>query len=77
MKKILASIYLLAFVTAASAQSVPPGTGFSAIPGEKVGQYIFGPYDIVTGWPKDTATVPGHEAWTFAAVRGVFAESVT
>ena len=75
MKKFLASIYLLVCVTAASAQSVPPGTGFAAIPGEKGGQDIFGPYDIVTGWPKDTATMPGHEAWTFAAVRGVFAES--
>ena len=76
MKRFLASIYLLVCVTTASAQSLPPGTGFAAIPGEKGGQDIFGPYDIVTGWPKDTATVPGHEAWTFAAVRGVFAESV-
>ena len=76
MKRFLASIYLLVCVTTASAQSLPPGTGFAAIPSEKGGQDIFGPYDIVIGWPKDTATVPGHEAWTFAAVRGVFAESV-
>ena len=76
MKRFLASIYLLVCVSTASAQSLPPGTGFAAIPSEKGGQDIFGPYDIVAGWPKDTATVPGHEAWTFAAVRGVFAESV-
>ncbi len=52
-----------------------PGTGFAAIPSEIGGQDIFGPYDIVENWPKDTATVVGHEEWTFAAVRGVFAES--
>ena len=49
--------------------------GVAAVPSEKGGQDIFGAYDIVADWPKDLATMPGHEAWTFGAGQSVFAES--
>jgi peptidylamidoglycolate lyase len=48
---------------------------FPAVPGEKGGQDIFGPYAVVAGWPKDISTVPGNEKWTWGAGQGVFAES--
>ena len=38
-------------------------------------QDISGPYDVVEGWPKDLATLPGHEGWTYGSARGIFAES--
>jgi sugar lactone lactonase YvrE len=39
------------------------------------GQEMFGPYDIVKGWPKDISTIPGNEKWTYGAGQSVFAES--
>jgi sugar lactone lactonase YvrE len=39
------------------------------------GQDIFGPYDIVEGWPKDISTLPGNEKWTWGGGMGIFAES--
>ncbi len=48
---------------------------FSAVPGAIGAQDVSGPYEVVEGWPKDLATLPGHEAWTYGAARGVFAES--
>jgi hypothetical protein len=56
------------------AQEGPVST-FAAVPSEKGGQDIFGPYNVDPEWPKDLATLPGHEAWTFGAGQGVFAES--
>jgi hypothetical protein len=38
-------------------------------------QDVSGPYDVVEGWPKDLATLPGHEQWTYGGARGIFAES--
>ncbi len=73
-KLILVSL-LAALNTGVAQETSPPSAGFAAVPGQIGGQDIFGPYDVVENWPKNTATVPGHEAWTFAAVRGVFAES--
>jgi hypothetical protein len=58
----------------AEAQS-KPGVGFAAVPGEIGGQDIFGPYEVVKGWPKDISTLPGHEQWTWGAGQGIFAES--
>jgi hypothetical protein len=58
------------FVTAQ--QSTPR---FAAVPSEKGGQDIFGAYDVDPNWPKDIATLPGHEGWTFGAGQSVFAES--
>ena len=36
---------------------------------------MFGPYDIVKGWPKDISTLPGNEKWTYGAGQSVYAES--
>jgi peptidylamidoglycolate lyase len=47
----------------------------AAVPGQKGGQDIFGPYDVVGDWPKDLTTLPGHSGWTFGAGQSVFAES--
>jgi peptidylamidoglycolate lyase len=49
--------------------------GFSAVPGQKGGQDMFGPYEVVKGWPKDISTLPGHEKWTWGAGQSIFAES--
>ncbi|MEQ1574363.1 MAG: hypothetical protein ABL993_08970 [Vicinamibacterales bacterium] len=56
-----------------SAQQRP--ATIAAIPTEKGGQDIFGGYDVDAAWPKDLATIPGHEGWTFGAGQSVFAES--
>ena len=52
-----------------------PGAGFATIPGQVGGQDLFGPYDIVKGWPKDISTLPGNEKWTWGAGQSVYAES--
>jgi len=52
-----------------------PGAGFAAVPGEKGGWDITGPYEAVPNWPKPMSQLPGHEKWTWGAVEGVFAES--
>ena len=48
---------------------------FAAVPGEKGGQDIWGPYMPQEGWPKDLTTLPGHQGWTFGAGQSVFAEN--
>jgi len=69
-------IGLLADKTARSVQAKEaPGTGFAAIPGQKGGQDIFGPYEIVKDWPKDISTLPGNEKWTWGAGQGIYAEN--
>src|SRR2546428_1023661 len=60
---------------AAQQKGATSGPRFAAVPGEKGGQDIFGPYEVVADWPKDLSTIPGHEAWTFGAGQSVFAES--
>jgi hypothetical protein len=55
---------------AASAQSQSP-----VFPGQRGGQDVFGHYEVVAGWPKPLASVPGHEGWTWGAGQSVFAES--
>ena len=50
-------------------------TSIAAIPNQKGGQDVFGSYEVVQDWPKDLATIPGHEGWTFGAGSSVFAES--
>ena len=47
----------------------------AAIPGEKGGWDITGPYDVVLDWPKPMSQLPGHEKWTWGAVEGIFAEN--
>jgi hypothetical protein len=45
------------------------------IAGTRGGQDVFGPYEVVRGWPKDIASVPGNSAWTYGAAQSVFAET--
>jgi hypothetical protein len=52
-----------------------PGAGFAAIPGQKGGQDIFGPYDVVKDWPQNISTLPGNEKWTWGAGQSVYAEN--
>src|SRR6202795_4663403 len=51
------------------------GAGFAAVPGEKGGWDLTGPYQVVPGWPKPMSQLPGHEKWGWGAVEGIFAES--
>jgi len=54
----------------------PAGAGFAAIPGQKGGQDIFGPYDVVRNWPKPMSdSLPNHEKFTWSTTMDVFAES--
>jgi hypothetical protein len=48
-----------------------PGFGFAAVPGEKRGQDITGPYEVVPNWPKPLTSLPGHEKWTGGAAEGI------
>src|SRR5512136_2437182 len=52
-----------------------PGYGFAAVPGEKGGWDLTGPYEVVPNWPKPMSQLPGHEKWGWGAVEGIFAES--
>jgi hypothetical protein len=52
-----------------------PGASFAAVPGEKGGQDIFGPYEVVPDWPQPLSQLPGHENWTWGTMNSVFAES--
>jgi len=59
----------------AEAQTATAPASFSAVPGAIGAQDISGPYEVQEGWPKDLATLPGHEKWTYGGARGIFAES--
>jgi hypothetical protein len=65
--------YLAGGRSAADAPVAEPR--FAAVPTEKGGQDLFGAYDVDADWPKDIATLPDHEGWTFGAGQSVFAES--
>jgi 6-bladed beta-propeller len=67
-----AMLFLSIVLSAQAQQKLAP---FAAVPSEKGGQDIFGPYQVDPNWPKDIATLPGHEGWTFGAGQGIFAES--
>ncbi len=47
----------------------------AAIPAEKGGQDVYGPYQVVADWPKPMSQLPGHEDWTWGSVDGVFAQN--
>lgn len=51
------------------------GSSFAAVPGEKGGWDITGPYDVAKDWPKPLSQLPGHDNWTWGSMEGVFAES--
>src|SRR3977135_2077549 len=74
-----ASGFVGGFVVANRMQPVQaqarPGSGFAAVPGQKGGEDITGPYEAVMDWPKPLTSLPGHENWTWGAVEGIFAES--
>ena len=38
--------------------------GTAALPGERVGQDVDGPYTVDPNWPKPISALPGHEKWT-------------
>lgn len=73
------SALLLAFLLGNRMSTVEgqarPGTGYAAIPGEKGGQDIFGPYNVAKDWPKPLSGLPGNEKWTWGSAEGIFAES--
>lgn len=50
-------------------------TATAAIPTEKGGQDVYGPYQVVADWPKPMSQLPGHENWTWGSVDGVFAQN--
>tara|TARA_B110000483_G_scaffold217811_1_gene270582 strand:+ start:19293 stop:20555 length:1263 start_codon:yes stop_codon:yes gene_type:complete len=50
-------------------------TSYSAVPGQKGGQDMFGPYEVVQDWPQDLSDLPDHQDWTYGSGQGVFAES--
>jgi hypothetical protein len=51
------------------------GEGFAAVPSQKGGWDLTGPYDVVKDWPKPMTTLPDHDGWSWGSVEGVFAES--
>jgi uncharacterized protein YbaR (Trm112 family) len=59
----------------AEAQTAAAPASFSAVPGAIGEQDVSGPYEVQQGWPKDLATLPGHDKWTYGSARGIFAES--
>src|SRR5438093_84376 len=62
--------------TVTSVQSqTQSGSGFAAVPGERGGWDLTGPYEVVRDWPKPLSQLPGHEQWTWGATEAVFAES--
>ncbi len=75
MRNLIVGSLSLVFFGSSFAQDSIPGAGFAAIPGQKGGQDVFGAYDVVEGWPRNTSTLPGHQDWTWGAGQGVFAES--
>jgi peptidylamidoglycolate lyase len=53
-----------------------PGAGFAAVPGQKGGQDIYGPYEPVRNWPRHMSeSLPNHETFTWSTTMDVFAES--
>ena len=71
---------LLIVLAACQTENAPeqplPGEGFAAIPGQRGGQDMFGPYEVVPNWPKPMEeSLPGHEGWTWSVTMDVFAES--
>ena len=70
------SLFALALL-ASSLQvfSQTPANTHSAVPNQKGGQDMFGPYEVAADWPQDIAELDGHQNWTYGAGQGVFAES--
>jgi len=75
----IAAIFAAGFLLGSKVTTVqgkePAGYGFAAIPGQKGGQDIFGPYEVVKDWPKNISSLPGNEKWTWGAGQSVYAEN--
>jgi len=75
----IAAIFVAGFLLGSKVSSVlgkePAGYGFVAIPGQKGGQDVFGPYEVVKDWPKNISSLPGNEKWTWGAGQSVYAEN--
>jgi hypothetical protein len=75
----IAAIFVAGFILGSKVSSVqgkePAGYGFAAIPGQKGGQDVFGPYEVVKEWPKNISSLPGNENWTWGAGQSVYAEN--
>src|SRR6201987_5172293 len=53
-----------------------PGSGFAAVPGQKGGQDVFGPYDPVRNWEKPLAEgLTELKGWDFSQATYVFPET--
>ena len=58
---------LFVAVTTLSLQGqAQPGAGFAAVPGEKGGWDITGPYDVVRDWPKPLSQLPSSVNFLYA-----------
>src|SRR3990170_926780 len=66
---------LLRTIKSRPVQAQARTTSFAAVPGQKGGQDVTGPYEVVADWPKPLSQLPGHERWTWGAVQSIFAES--
>ena len=75
----IAAIFVAGFILGSKVSSVQgkeaAGYGFAAIPGQKGGQDVFGPYEVVKDWPKNISSLPGNENWTWGAGQSVYAEN--
>ena len=72
----LLAIVLLVSQLVSAQENAVPGAGFAAIPGQRGGQDIYGPYEVVPNWPKPMGeSLPGHDDWTWSVTMDVFAES--
>jgi peptidylglycine monooxygenase len=56
-------------------EQAAPAAGFAAVPTEKGGIDLTGPYEVVADWPKPLSQLSGHDGWTSGATEGLFAES--
>ncbi len=57
-KILIFSFFTIIISTTSFAQRRDLNDGFAAVPGVRGGQEMFGPYDIVAGWPQDVADLP-------------------
>ncbi len=74
---VLSAVALVACSSpAAPPESAPAAAGASSQP--KGGQEEFGPYEVVTSWPKplpDGSDGVKHEGWTWGSVGAIYAET--
>ena len=75
MRRLIAGSLSIMWLGTGFAQDAAPDAAFAAVAGQVGGQDMFGAYQVVPGWPRDTATLPGHAEWTWGAGQDVFAES--